>query len=446
MPDKQDQIKKIGLITTASFVIANMVGTGVFTSLGYQLNVTDNIITILILWILGGVIALSGSLVYSELGAVMPRSGGEYQYLSVIYKPWVGFLSGWVSITVGFAAPVALACMALGTYATRVFPSISAENIALSVLLIITLIHSLDVRLGGNFQVVFTTFKILLIICFITCGFLITKNFQNISSSLHTFNIKELLKPGFYISLIYVTYSFSGWNASAYIASEIKNPQRNIPISLILSTGIVTILYFLLNLTFLLTTPTVELKGQLDVGYIVATKIFGSSGGKIMALLISIVLISTISSMIFVGPRVTQVMGEDYKILNFLSERSKRGTPVYAILVQFAISFFMILTSTFESVLTYAGFTLNLFTFLTVLGVFIHRYKFKNIERPYKTWGYPYVPLIYLIVILFTLVYLVYSRPYESLMGFITLFSGIIIYFANLLYEKKIVSAKDSNK
>lgn len=433
----KEQVKKIGLITTSAFVIANMIGTGVFTSLGYQLKGTENVVTVLILWLLGGVIALSGSLVYSELGACMPRSGGEYHYLSQIYRPWVGFLSGWVSITVGFAAPVALACMALGSYTSRIFPSLSPENIALSVLLIITLIHALDVRLGGNFQVIFTTFKIILILFFICCGLFFAPSHENLGQYLSTFKVGELIRPDFFVSLIFVTYAFSGWNASAYIASEIREPQKTIPLSLLLSTGLVTILYLLLNFTFLFTTPTIELKGQLDVGYISASKIFGPTGGGIMAMLISILLISTISSMIFVGPRVTQVMGEDYRILGFLAERSQRGTPVYAILLQFAISFFMILTSTFESVLTYAGFTLNLFTFLTVLGIFIHRHKFKHIERPYKTWGYPVVPLIYLTVIILTLGYLIYVRPYESLMGFFTLFSGIILYLFNQWYIRK---------
>jgi len=157
------QIKKIGLVTTSAFVIANMVGTGVFGSIGFQLAGTTNLVAVLSLWVIGGVIALCGALVYSELGAAMPRSGGEYHYLSKIYHPWMGFLSGWISITVGFAAPVAIAAMLLGGYTSRIFPSMSSENIALSVVLVLTIIHSLDVKLGGKFQNVFTSFKILLI-------------------------------------------------------------------------------------------------------------------------------------------------------------------------------------------------------------------------------------------------------------------------------------------
>jgi APA family basic amino acid/polyamine antiporter len=429
------QLKKIGFVTTSAFVIANMVGTGVFTSLGYQLKDTDNLIAVLLVWVIGGVIALSGSLVYGELGAAMPRSGGEYHYLSKIYHPSIGFLSGWVSITVGFAAPVALAAMALGSYTTRVFPVLSSQSIALSVLLVITFIHSLDVRLGGSFQNVFTSFKILLILIFVVCGLTLIPKFQELTTASKSFSFNDL--PNFFISLVYVTYAFSGWNASAYIASEIDQPQKTIPRSLLFSTLLVTVLYFFLNLTFLLTAPANELKGQIEVGYISATKIFGPTGGSFMAMLISILLVSTISSMVFVGPRVSQVMGEDMKLLRFLSEKSQRGTPVYAILLQFVISFFMILTSTFESVLTYAGFTLNLFTFLTVLGLFVHRVKYKNVERPYKTWGYPVVPIIYLVIISSLLYFIVKERPYESLMGFLTLLSGSIIYLVNRWYEKK---------
>jgi APA family basic amino acid/polyamine antiporter len=425
-----NKIKKIGLVTTSAFVIANMVGTGVFTSLGFQLVGTSNIIAVMLLWILGGILALCGALVYSELGAAMPRSGGEYHYLSKIYHPWMGFLSGWVSIT------VALAAMALGNYTSRVMPSVSPEPIALGVVFALTLIHAYDVKFGGNFQNVFTSFKIILILVFIACGFLITPHFQDLSGVFKTFSFNDLLKPEFAVSLVWVSYAFSGWNASAYIASEIKNPQQTIPKSLLISTLIVTVLYFFLNFIFLLTAPVAELQNQVEVGYISATKIFGSTGGSMMAMLISVLLISTISSMIFVGPRVSQVMGEDIAILRFLSKKSKRGTPVYALIVQFCISFVLIITSTFESVLTYAGFTLNLFTFMTVLGVFVHRYKFKNADRPYKTWGYPVVPIFFLAVTLWILIYLIYQKPYESLMGFLTLFSGSVFYWISIWVDK----------
>jgi basic amino acid/polyamine antiporter, APA family len=429
--------KKLGLTTTIAFVIANMIGVGVFTSLGFQLQGTHNVVAVLLIWIIGGIIALCGSLVYGELGAAMPRSGGEYHYLSKIYHPYVGFLSGWVSITVGFAGPVALASMAMGQYSSQIITFISPELIAVIILTLITFVHAYDIRFGGNFQNIFTSFKVLLICGFILCGFFFTPHLQHLSGDFKSFSFRDLLSPEFAVSLVWVSYAFSGWNASAYIAGEIKNPQRTIPRSLFISTMVVTILYLFLNFTFLLTAPVSEMVGQVDVGYISASKIFGLTGGHIMAGLISILLISSISSMIFVGPRVSQTMGEDMQLLKFLSYKSKRKIPILAIFLQSSISLVMILTATFSSVLLYAGFTLGLFTFITVLGVFIHRHKYREIERPYKTWGYPVVPLVFLSVNLWILSFLIYKNPFESLMGFLTLLSGTIFYGLNLVFEKK---------
>jgi len=435
------RIKKIGLITTSTFVISNMIGTGVFTTLGFQYKDISNAIVILTLWIVGGVLALCGALVYSELGAAMPRSGGEYHYLSKIYHPWVGFLSGWVSITVGFAAPVALACMALSEYTHGVFSFLNPKYIAVIVLIFITIIHTYDVKFGGDFQKIFTSFNLLLIVTFVICGFFITPAFQNFSVHIHSFSLQDFFKPEIAVALIFVSYAYSGWNASAYIASEIDKPQRTIPRSLFLSTLLVTALYFLLNLVFIITAPRSELILDANIknpGLISAFHIFGQTGGSIMGMLISILLISTISSFVFVGPRVSQVMGEDIKLLRFISFKSKNhGTPVYAILLQSAISVLLILTSSFNTVLTSTGFVLFFFTFLAVLGVFVHRVRFKDAERPYKTLGYPVVPIIYIIAVIWILYFTFINNPKYSILGIIAVLSGSIIYFLNLWLEKK---------
>ncbi len=435
------QLRKLGLITTSSFVIANMIGTGVFTTLGFQYKDIPNAIVILTLWIIGGIIALCGALVYSELGAAMPRSGGEYHYLSKIYHPWIGFLAGWVSITVGFSAPVAIAGMALGEYSHGVFPFLSPKYTALTVIFIITIVHTYDIKLGGNFQKIFTLFNIFLILGFVFCGFFITPSFQNFSVHISSFSFKDFFDPKIAIALIFVSYAFSGWNACAYIAGEIKEPQRTIPRSLFLSTLLVTALYFLLNLTFIITAPRYELilgENIKNPALISAFHIFGNTGGNIIGLLISILLISTVSSMIFVGPRVSQVMGEDLRVLKFLSFRLKKhGTPVFAIIMQSAISVILIITSSFETVLVSTGFILSFFTFLTVLGVFIHRLRFREIERPYKTWGYPVVPIVFLIIVIWTLYFTFSNEPKYSMMGILAVLSGSILYFLNIFIDKR---------
>lgn len=438
---KSEKIVKLGLFTITSFVVANMIGTGVFTSLGFQLMSINSAFAILALWLVGGLIALFGSFVYGELGAAMPRSGGEYNYLSQIYNPIVGFLAGWVSITVGFAAPVALASMALGSYTNKVFPILNPIAVASITLIIITLIHSWDIKKGSSFQNIFTIFKVVLILVFIICGFTVTPQFQNISFVPDKFAWSEIISPAFAVSLIYVTYAYSGWNASSYIAGEIKNPQKLLPKSLLLGTLIVTILYVFLNITFLITAPAADMNGQVDVGYISAFNIFGELGGNIMGMLISFLLISSISSMVFVGPRVSQVMGEDYNILKVLAFKNKKNIPLYAILIQSTISLIMIFTGSFEQVLTYTGFTLNLFTFITVIGVFVHRNKFKNAQRPYKSFGYPIVPILFLIIMGWTLFFLLTERTLESVLGLITVFSGLIIFYLNKIY-----SIKNQNK
>lgn len=316
------KVANIGLLTVVSFVIANMIGTGVFTSLGFQLHGgLNNTLTILCLWLVGGILAFCGALVYSELGSTMPRSGGEYHYLTKIYHPSLGFLSGWVSLTVGFSAPVAMASMAMASYICSIFPSVNPKIFAVSVLLIITTIHSISVGTGGKFQNLFTIFKILLIFVFVISGLVLTKEFQPIKTDFSNFSINSIFTSSFAVSLIFVTYAFSGWNAASYIASEIKKPKKNLPKSLFISTAFVSIAYIALNFVFLLTAPKESLSGQVEVGKISADFIYGSqgfnifgynlTGGFIMGLLISILLISTISAMVFVGPRVSQVMGED---------------------------------------------------------------------------------------------------------------------------------------
>lgn len=444
-----EQKHKFGLRTSSAFVIANMIGTGVFTSLGFQLMTTTNFISILLLWLFGGIIALCGALVYGELGAAMPRSGGEYHYLSQIYHPFVGFLSGWASLVVGFAAPVALACMALSSYVGQVWPAVDTTWLAIAILAVVTLVHSYDVKVGGNMQNVFTWFKVVVIVVFIVLGFILVPEYHGIKGAASSFSVSDVFSSGFAVALIWVYYAYSGWNASAYMANEIENPQKILPKSLLLSTLAVTVLYILLNAVFLLSTPAEDLTGKVEIGLICAQNIFGVKFGNVMGLLIAIMLISSISSMVFLGPRVSQVMGEDYKILSFLSKKTKRGTPAIAIWFQFAISFLLIITDSFSLVTKYTGITLSFFALMTVAGVYVHRHRFPSVNRPYKTWGYPVIPAIFCILIIWSIVYLVHDDYVKTfvtgeqkcmmmtIMSVATLAVGALIYWLNKFITKK---------
>ncbi len=408
-----------------------MVGTGVFTSLGYQLQEINSPYVVLLQWLTGGIFALSGALCYSELAANLPRSGGEYHFLSKIYHPFLGFLAGWISILVGFSAPTALAAMAMAGYTGSIFNTGHTRIMAIAIIIMISFIHSFQIKFESKFQLGVTKLKILIILGIIFSGLAFVKPVTiNLIPHISDFNL--ILSPGFAVSMIFVFYSFSGWNAAVYITDEIKDPDKTIPGSLFMGTLLVTLMYFLLNFIFLYTTPLGEMNGKIDVGFIAAVHIFGREGGMIMGSMIALLLVSTLSSMIWIGPRVSMVMGEDYRIIKFLSKTNRYHVPVTAVWAQAVVSIIMILSSTFDKVLIYAGFTLNIFTLLSVVGVFIMRIKIPRQSGKSRLPGYPLTPVIFIILNLWMLIYLIFERPVESLIGMFTVMTGGILYYIEM--------------
>lgn len=427
------QGRKIKAYTAILIVIASMIGTGVFTSLGFQLMDVHSGFSILMLWLVGGVIALCGAFSYGELASAMPRSGGEYNYLSKIFHPLAGFLSGWVSATIAFAAPTALAAMALGTYVNKVFPSSNPVLLASSVIIIVTFVHSFNLRQSSRFQNIFTILEIVLIIFFVIAGFMMNAP-QSVSllpqqSSIAADDWHIIFSSSFAVSLIYVSYAYSGWNTATYMASDIENPRRNVPKALFYGTIIVMVLYILLNYVFLHSAPINEMQGQVEVGLISAIHIFGLKMGNLMGMMIALLLVSSISSFVLAGPRVAKVMGEDLPQLSFLAITNKNGIPYVAKIIQAVIALLLILTASFGKVLLYIGFTLSLSTFFTVLGLFILRYRTKDETDGYKTFGYPVTPIIFLALSGWMLYFTIVNHPKESLLGLATILAGSIVYF-----------------
>jgi APA family basic amino acid/polyamine antiporter len=415
---------KIGWISAGAVVVANMIGTGVFTSLGFQLASTQNTWTILLLWSIGGVVALAGAFSYAELGAYFKRSGGEYHYLSELYHPVIGYLSGWVSLTVGFSAPVALAAMAMGAYLEQM-TGIPPKATAMSMVLLATIAHSFSIRQSSLFQNVLTLLKLLLIIGFVIIGIAVSTEYQALDWSGEW--RKEILMPAAAVSLVFVTYSYTGWNAAAYIVEEIKAPAINLPKGLINGTLVVTVLYLLLQFIFLKDAAYDQLSGKLEVGQIVARNLFGDYGGHIVSTAIALFLLSSISAMVWVGPRVSLVMAEDHALWRFLNYKNEREVPVRAVWFQSAISLLMIATGTFEQVLVYCGFILQLSSALSVGGSFIlHRQKD---PMPYQSPAHPWLPLIFLVVSAWILIFLLYEQPVESGAGLAILILGLITYW-----------------
>lgn len=419
--------------TVIAVVIANMIGTGVFTSLGFQLLEMRSGFVLLALWVVGGVVALCGAMTYAELGAALPRSGGEYNFLSRIYHPGFGFVSGWISATIGFAAPTALAAMTFAAYATSVLPQPLDDwiekAIAVALIVILTAVHSSSRRQSGGTQWIFTLFKIAVIVVFCAAALWLVDAPQSLTFLPIPGDAELLTSGAFAISLIYVSYAYTGWNAATYLSSELDNPQRDLPRILFIGTAVVTVLYVALNYVFLKVASMDAMAGKIEIGFIAAEAAFGSTAGKFAGLVLALLLISTVSAMTLAGPRVLQVIGEDFPILKAFSRTTSDGLPYFAIRTQAAIAILFILTSGFESVLVFAGFTLALNSFVTVLGVYVLRQRQPDLPRPYRTFAYPLTPLIYLLLTGWTLSYVLYSRPAEGAFGLALIASGALFYW-----------------
>jgi APA family basic amino acid/polyamine antiporter len=418
----------ISLFTATCIVIANMIGTGVFTSLGFQVASTPSGFPIIALWLIGGVCAMCGALAYGELAATLPRSGGEYHFLSVIYHPAAGFLAGWISITVGFAAPIALAAMAFGKYFGAIFPGAPALALSIGVVVLVMLVHLNGIAVGSVFQNAATVLKIALIVVLIAAGFASTQT-QPISLTPIPGDGTLMLSAPFAVSLVYVMYAYSGWNASAYIVGEVRDARRTVPLSIAIGTLLVTVLYVGVNAAFLRTTPiSAMVENKVEVAHVAAQYIFGTSGGRIMAGLICAGLVSCVSAMTWIGPRVAKTMGEDWRALSWLGRTTPSGVPAVAIVCQTGLVIVLLATASFETVLTYAQFALQLCAFFTVLGLMILRYRRPDLDRPMKAWGYPITPLIFLGISLWMMWHILVSNPRESLAGLATMLLGLALY------------------
>jgi APA family basic amino acid/polyamine antiporter len=397
-------------------VVANMIGSGAFTTLGLQAAGVQNGMALLLLWLLGGIIALCGALSYAELAAALPRSGGEYSFLTRIYGPATGEMAGWVSVTVGFAAPVALAAMAFGRYTATVLP-VSALSAGLAALFLTTLLHALDLDLGRRFQVLATLLKVVVILVFCVAGLIAAPADAALPLTPGADTLPAVFSAPFALSLIYVSYAYAGWNAATYVTAEVASPQRQVPRALILGTLSVTLLYLLLNLVFLRQVPLPVLAGTVEVGAVAAEHIFGVDGGRLMSALLSLLLLSTISAMVLAGPRVIEAMAADRPSLGFFGARNRRGAPTRAVLLQQGIALLLVLTDAFAAVLAFAGFTLMLFSLLTVVGVFRLRWREPGLARPFRIPWYPLPPLIYAVLTALTLVAVAWQKPLPVLAG-----------------------------
>lgn len=417
-------MKKISILTASSIVIANMIGTGVFTSLGFQLSTIEHSWSIVFLWVLGGLMALFGAFAYAELGTHFKESGGDYIYLSRVFHPIAGYLSAWAGLTVGFSAPVALAAMAFTKYLAP-FGLQGNVGLAVAVIVLIGLMHSFTIRHSSRFQNISTLVKVLFIITLIVLGFFSHYTGSNANDFSHHW-MQDITQPGFAVSMVYVSFAYTGWNAAAYVVDEIDQPRNNLPRALIGSTLFVSLVYVLFQLVLMGNASRASLAGKEEVTFIVFNNILGTTGGKWVSVFIALQLVATISSYLWVGPRVTAAMANEHRLWKPLSYRNNNNIPVAAIWLHVLISILMTLTGSFEQVLLYAGFVLQIMATLTVsASLFLKKKEAGVFKSPLK----PLLQVLFLLFNTWVIVFTFIERPMESLMGMGILAVGGLVYW-----------------
>ncbi len=421
--------RRFGVTTAALLVVASMVGTGVFTTTGFLLRDLGSSGAVLVAWVVGGLLAVSGALAYAELAAALPFNGGEYQLLSRIYHPGVGFVAGWISLVVGFSAPMAAAAVAFGVYAAHLAPGLEPRWTALGLILVLGAVHTLRVSWGSVVQNVATVLDVVLIVLFVLGALAMGGAPLDGGYGATRASADAVLSREFAVGLVYVSFSYSGWNAAVYVAGEVHAPERTLPRSLVLGSALVTMLYLGLNAVFVTAAPIDELSGAVDVAHVAARHLFGQSAARAVSVLISLGLLTTVGALLMTGPRVYEAMGHDYPRLSWIGggRRGPRG-PARAIAFQVAVACLMVLSMSFELLLTYMGLSLLLSSVLAIAGVFVARVRQPDIARPYHTWGYPWTMGAALALSAWALVYAALERPVAAAVSGGTLLFGYGLY------------------
>jgi len=449
---KAGLLRQLGLFSATALVVSNMIGTVIFTGTGFLAGQLGTPKLVLGIWVVGGAVAFLGAICYSELGINFPSSGGEYVYLTRAFGPTWGFMTGWASFFAGFSAPIAAAALAFSEYLGHFFPALRQENapiiagsgdwaihlggaqaVACGLVTVFTVLNIVGVQRVARVQNVLTGAKVLVLLTFIVLGFTIGDGSISNFSMTATRDVATPLLAQFAISLVWVYVAYSGWNAATYVAEELRQPARNLPMALGIGTALVTALYLLLNLVFLYAAPLEIMKGQEAVGAFAASRLFGPEIAGIFAGLMALSLMSTVNAMVTIGPRVYYAMAGNGAFPSIAAKVHPRfHTPVAAIVAQGVCTMLMTLTP-FPQLVVYIGMTLNFFTVMSVISMFLFRRKRPGWQKlRVVSFGYPLFPVLFILVGAWMTYQGIVLKPYVALATGITLATGALVYHLRL--------------
>lgn len=440
-------LRQLGIASATALVISNMIGTGIFTTTGFLAGQLGSPWIVVSIWVVGAVCALAGAFCYSELGINFPSSGGEYVYLTEAYGPTWGFMTGWVSFFAGFSAPIALAALAFSDYLGYFFPQVressaqyligsgawsirvgGAQAVACALVAVFTLVNCMGVREVARIQNVLTGGKVLVIVCFLAAGFLFGHGSVAHFSQPAIRTTTTPLAAQFAISLFFIYVGYSGWNAATYIAEELKQPSRTLPVALATGTVLVAVLYVALNLLFIYSVPLEEMKGVVAIGSLSASHLFGPGVAGVFSAAMALSLMATVNAMVTIGPRVYYAMAKNGAFFSAAARVGRRShTPFIAILCQGVCTMLMTVTP-FPSLLIYIGFTLNFFAVMSVASLFIFRRREGWRKLRVVSFAWPLIPAFFVVIGVWMTIFGISLEPRISLAAVVTVVTGAAVY------------------
>ena len=430
--DSRDLPRALGAGTAALIVFANTVGSGIFTTSGFVARDVGSPVWLIGLWLAGGLIALAGALSYAELGVAMPEAGGEYVYLREAYGPVVAYLTGWTSLFIGFSGAIAAAALAFAGYLHGFAPSLGTsgwigEVVALAALWALTAIHVVGLGPGGTMQRVLTIGTVAAMVALIVAAFVFGHG------SAANFVSSAPARGSAAVSLIFILYAYSGWNAAAYLAGEIRAPQRSIPAALLGGLALVAVLYLAMNVMYVYALPIGAMAGVLAIAEKAGVAMFGAFASRVVAAILALALLGSVSAMVMAGPRVYFAMARDGLFPRAVAfVHPSRGTPARAIVLQSAwASVLIVFFGAFERLVVYTGFAIIVFSAMAVAAVIVLRIRRPDAPRPFKVPAYPWIPAAYVAVSIWIVAVAILTRPLETLFGLITIAAGVPFYLVS---------------
>ncbi len=459
-------VRQLGLFDSTMVMMGIVIGSGIFLTTGIMAKSIPSAGLILLAWFVGGLLTLAGALTYAELGAAMPEAGGQYVYLKEAYGPMAGFLFGWIMFLVYQTGAIAALALAFAEYVGHFVPSMGTEQtiltlrvsilqgslnyslsmgqiIGIGVIIVLSLFNFIGVGLGKLIQNLFTVIKVGTIACIIVLGFVFGKGTPpDLVLNPASMSFGALIM-GFGVSLVAVTWAFDGWNNINFVAGEIKNPRRNLPLALILGTLGITFLYVLINYIYLYALPVPDMVGVVRIAEKATGDLFSAATGSLISVLVLVSVFGSLNGTILVGPRVFYAMAKDGLFFRKVAHVQPRfRTPGFSILIQAIWASVLTLLGTFEQIFTFAMFIAIAFWMIATAAVFTLRKKRPNLPRPYKTWGYPVVPAIFIFASCGILLNTLLEKPVEAMAGIFLTALGIPAYF----YWKRRLQRGDSKE